>query len=115
MTFRDFLIKNQILSLAFLLGIHGCTTTVPKWDGKIWAGDSANAGITRAQETDPAKRTIKASDPAFDDYMAMSYADFKSFYQTYVLGCNDWQEKTNVMSLSQALEAVHAQAAKLKE
>lgn len=69
----------------------GCPGKPPKWDGKLWAADSSDQTIKRAQEN----QAIKCSDPAFDDYICMSYADFKLFYNTYVLGCKKWAVQGN--------------------
>lgn len=73
---------------------------MPRWDGKIWAGDSARSSIRRAQEN----QEIKASDPAFDSYMAMTYEDFRSLYATYVLGCKEWRPGIQMMDSGEALQ-----------
>lgn len=100
---KPFLIRHQSLAILLLLGITSCTTgPIPRWDGKLWAGDSARGGITRAQETDPARRTIPANDPRFDDYVALSYEDFRSFVATYVYGCKQWKEGVSMMTPQQA-------------
>lgn len=70
-----------------LLGASNCTAPIPKWDGDIYAGKSKQDAIVRAQ----ANEVIKCADPAFDAYLCMSYADFQSFYATYVLGCEKWK------------------------
>jgi hypothetical protein len=97
---RTFLIRNQLLSLLLLASITSCSTgQIPKWDGKIYAGDSAHDGVTRAQENE----FISARSPEFDQGIWLSYADFRSFYATYVLGCAQWKPGTSMMSASEAL------------
>ena len=96
---KGFLIRNQILVLLAILSLGGCAHgEIPKWNGKIWAGDSSRAGIARAQDAE----FIAANDPAFDSYLAMSFDDFRSFYTTYVLSCERWRKGVPMMS---ALEA----------
>lgn len=88
-------------SLILLLSLSACVSgPTPRWDGKIWAGDSARSSIRRAQEN----AEIKAGDPAFDNYMAMSYEDFRSFYSTYVLGCAQWRQGIQMMGADEALQ-----------
>jgi hypothetical protein len=101
---KTYLIRNQTVALLLLLGITSCTSgPIPKWDGKLWAGDSKNAGITRSQESDPAQKTIKANDPRFDDYVAMSYGDFRLFMATYVYGCKTWKPGIKLMGADEAM------------
>src|SRR4051812_40484273 len=102
-TLRRFLTRHQILASISLLAITSCTSgPIPRWDGKLWAGDSAHGGITRAQEQDPAKRTIQATDPRFDEYVAMTYEDFRGFVATYIYQCKSWKDGTQMMSPKQA-------------
>lgn len=87
MAWKEFLIRNQILLSLLVLSCTSCGhAPIPVWTGKIWAGDSLDAGIRRSQD----KQFIAANSKYFDQYMAMTYVDFKSFYKTYVLGCKDW-------------------------
>lgn len=98
---KEFLIRWQLPLSLLLLLINSCSSgQLPKWSGEIWAGDSKNAGITRAQ----ANQTIKATDPAFDKYLAISYDDFRSFYATYVLGCKEWKPGLNMMTNAEAYD-----------
>jgi hypothetical protein len=86
-----------------LLGLNqaACISTkpIPRWEGKIWAGDSERASIRRAQENEE----ILASDPRFNEYLALTYKDFRSFYATYVLGCKQWRAGIKMMSPLEAL------------
>lgn len=102
---RNFLIQAQIPLLLLLLSLSSCTSgPIPRWDGKLWAGDSASASLVRAQDPNPATNRIPASDKGFDSYLAMSYADFRSFYATYILGCQTWKSGITMMSQKQALD-----------
>lgn len=62
-----------------------CSTNIPKIDVTMWAGDSAKAGVTRAQE----HKTLACIDPQFDDYVCMSYSDVKRIWST-LLQCKNW-------------------------
>jgi hypothetical protein len=92
----------SLLSLSLSLTSTGCISTkpVPKWEGKLWAGDSERAAIRRSQSNEE----ILASDPRFDGFLAMTYADFRSFYATYVLGCKQWRQGIKMMGPREALE-----------
>lgn len=88
--------SNLTAALVLILMASSCTIFLPQpqWNGKLWAGDSANVGISRSQSDE----FIEASDPLFDEYLAMSYEDFRSFYTTYVLGCKQWKTGVKMMS-----------------
>jgi hypothetical protein len=84
-SFAQKLLIPSLLALA----LGSCAMAKPKrpdWHGKLWAGDSGRGGISRAQ----AGEHISATDPLFDEYLALSYADFREFYRIYVLGCKQW-------------------------
>lgn len=104
---REFCIKYQLLLTLGAFSLGSCTTTAPKWDGKIYAGDSKKVGLSRDNPGQPPE-FIPANSPAFDGYMAMSYADFKSFYETYVLGCNDWSQK-QLVPIGDLIQSVQSQ------
>lgn len=92
-----------ILGTFLILSLYGCGTVskpIPKWDGKIWAADSSRSSIRRSQESEE----IKANDPLFDSYMAMTYQDFRSFYATYILGCEKWRDGIQMMDATEALQ-----------
>lgn len=99
MSLRSFLIRHQLLAISLWLVIGGCSHgEIPKWEGKLYAGDSQKGGISRAQDAE----FISAKDAQFDEFIAMSYDDFKSFYSVYVLGCKEWRKSVSTMSMSQA-------------
>lgn len=95
---RIFLIP--VLSLS-LLGAT-CHQQIPRWDGKIWAGDSASSSIQRKQ----AGEAIACSDGAFDGYLCISGPDFQKFYETYVLGCAKWRDGLPMMTAQEAFEVL---------
>lgn len=81
-----------VVTTSFLLA--GCpfftsTKPIPKWYGKIYAGDSKQQALVRKQENE----VIKTDDPRFDSFVGMSYSDLESFYATYVLGCKVWKQQ----------------------
>lgn len=76
----------------------GCRASIPRWDGKLYAGDSANSGISRKQSGE----IIRCDAPEVDTFICMSGDDFKSFYETYILGCRQWSRGMPRMSVSQA-------------
>lgn len=65
--------------------LQGCQTA-PKVNVHWYAGDSANAGISRAQD----HVTIKATSPQIDQMACLSYEDLKALYKTYIFGCSYW-------------------------
>jgi hypothetical protein len=88
-----------ILSLSSLLAASSCQQAPPKWDGKIWAADSASESIQRSQ----AHEAIACDDPVFDDYLCISGADFQRFYETYVLGCEKWRDDLPKMNATEMM------------
>ena len=66
-------------------------TAAPKWYGKLYAGDSKNTQIIYKDKSGK-EIIIKCDDIKFDDYLCMSYLDFKLFYETYILGCKEWKK-----------------------
>jgi hypothetical protein len=86
----------RVLSAAFLAAMFSSCggAPIPKWDGKIYAGSSAQQAMVRKQENE----VVLASDPKFDDMLGMTYADFLSFTDTYIGGCKEWKPGVAVMS-----------------
>jgi hypothetical protein len=59
--------------------ISGCQHKValiprPACNWKLWAGDSADSSVTRAQDG----KSVKCSDPAFDSYICLTRADLSN-------------------------------------
>lgn len=78
------MLKRQKILLSLMIFLGSCSTPqkeIPCTDCEVWAGDSQNEGITRAQD----KRTIKASDPLFDSYVCMSHEALTSMW----LSCHE--------------------------
>jgi len=90
--------------IALVASVSACRTTIPRWDGKIYAGDSANAGVSRKQS----EEIIRCDSPAIDEMLCMSGVDFKSFYETYVLGCKTWHRGMARMSVHEAWAILQA-------
>lgn len=78
-----------LLGFMGLIAMTGCLGNAPQLKPTLYAGDSANQGISRKQ----ANETIKCTDPKMDDMVCMSYKDLECNFQVYVLGCAKW--KTN--------------------
>jgi hypothetical protein len=94
-----YLDPRPLLGLAVLLSITSCSHgSMPVWHGKTWAGDSARAGITRAQDS----LHIDATDPQFDNYVAMTYEDLKELFGI-VWSCKQWPMGMEMMSAQEAL------------
>jgi hypothetical protein len=80
------------------LALTSCVSgPIPKWEGKIWLGRQKAAGIIFTN-SDGSNEIIRADDPRFNDYIAMTTDDLKSFLATYVFGCAKW--KTNVQMMT---------------
>lgn len=100
MTQKTPLISKIDFAILSLVAFSSCQTTIPRWDGKLYAGSSGVDGVERRQEHE----TVKCADPKFDDMVCMSYADLEAFYSTYVLGCKEWKSGSPTMSLSTAVK-----------
>jgi len=100
MSKRQFIFVTVWLSIVlFCVLVSGCSKpNIPQElkDVKIWAGDSANDGITRKQDN----ITIKATDPVFDDYAALSYTDLNKIIY-YLSMCESYPKDIPMLSTSQ--------------
>ena len=77
----------------FLLCILSCSAPpIPEWNGKLYVGNSTSRALERRQDNE----SIPSDSPVFDDMIAMSSDDFRSFYSTYVLGCSEWKVGTKL-------------------
>lgn len=70
----------------------------PKWRGDIYAGDHETLSIRRAQ----ANQRVSCIDPEFNDYICMTGESFRSFVDTYVIGCVKWKKGGETMTLAEA-------------
>jgi hypothetical protein len=82
----------KFLIVALLLVSCSKPKPIPIWNGKLFVGDSQRQGLSRAQSNE----FISADSEEFDHFIAMSDEDFRSFYTTYVLGCQSWGKKTKL-------------------
>lgn len=80
-----------IIIFSYLIGCggNGFENKPTGFNGLIWAGNSKEAAIERTQDN----QKIQASDPAFDNYMAMSYDDFQCFAKVFVLNCMQYKQQ----------------------
>lgn len=80
----------KILLISNLVTLASCKhPTPPTWNGKLYAGDSLQGAIVRAQSNE----TIYCDTPLFDDYVCLSYSDYKDFIRIYVDGCAMWKDE----------------------
>jgi len=77
---------KQAILLSLSLFLNSCAA-MPKWNGHLWAGSADLAGVKRAQDG----AFISCNQQDFSEMVCMSYDDFSSFYQTYILGCQVWR------------------------
>lgn len=74
-----------------------CIGKPPKPDWKLWAGDSDKAGITRSQDN----LTISCAEVRFDDYVCLSYEDFKRNTLKIIESCKKWGGGTQRLNLNE--------------
>lgn len=94
----------KYLIVLLLLVSCGKPKPIPVWNGKLFVGDSQRRGLVRAQDNE----FIASDSPEFDQQISMSKDDFRSFYTTYVLGCESWGKgtKLSLRPYKQNLDAV---------
>lgn len=81
--------KKLLLLIAPLLFMaHMCKTTPPSVDVKIYAADSATQSIQRSQDNE----IIYTNSSEFDNYMCMTYEDYKKLVETYLNNCKAWDK-----------------------
>lgn len=82
-----------------LLILSSCAVNahLPAWHGKIYQADRqasvgpdgiTHPGLVRRQ----ANEVIAADDPSFNQFMAMTWGDFRAFTETFVFSCQHWNE-----------------------
>ncbi len=84
---------NKALILGLLLvgsTEKGCEKQIPKWKGKLYAGNSISGSIDRAQENEK----ISCMDSQFDQYICISKTDYDCFVETYVVNCKEWTKQS---------------------
>lgn len=81
------MLKTSLLTLVTAFLFIGCTKEIPKWSGTIWAADSSDQSIKRAQDN----QKIETKDPRFDDYAAISYQDLGCMYSQLIDNCVQWR------------------------
>ena len=82
-----------VLAAVALNASCASAAVVPAWNGRLFFGDHDREGLSRNSAKDP--DFISCRDPKdkarFDDFIAMSRADFKSFLDTFIGGCEKWK------------------------
>lgn len=90
--------------LPLLLGNSNCAhKPIPEWNGKIYAHDGAG-NIVRKQ----AGEVISCESSEAKKQMAMTWNDFQSFYETYVLGCKEWKNGIKMMDAIESWTRLNA-------
>lgn len=76
-----------ILSLSLSVSScgHGGGGVMPALDIKLYAGSPARGGIERAQDNE----VLTCTDPRFNQYACLSYADLRKIYAT-LQRCESW-------------------------
>lgn len=87
-----------VAALAVMVVLSSCRGSVPKGNWEIWAGSSEYGGIERRQTG----QAIKASDPRFDDFLAIHRVVFLREYERLVNGCEKWRPGVSMISSHQA-------------
>jgi hypothetical protein len=81
-----------LIGMAFILYslfLQGCQSApMPEVNAHFWAGDSAQSGITRAQES----QTMACRSPEFDQMVCLSYSDLGEIFNL-LLQCERWPER----------------------
>lgn len=90
------ILKNLFALAAVGLSLTACASQpVPVWNGRLFFGSQADGGVVRRSAIDA--DFISCGNPLdrerFDDLVCMSSADFKSFANTYIGGCEKWKSR----------------------
>lgn len=88
-----------ILFCFMFMGVSECQNPRPEIDIKIYAGSSKDQGLVRSQDSE----IILASDPKFDDFLAISYSDFQCLQEALIINCKDFVDpnyKCNAQDLN---------------
>ena len=103
--------KLFFAALLLALSSAGCKSApVPKWEGDIYTGSSADQGIVRRQATTPADKVIRVDDARFNEFMAIRWKGprgFEGFYETYVLGCEKWKPGAKLVPLEPQIRKLY--------
>ena len=78
------------------LAAPACRGKAPKWDAPIWAGSSETEAIERRQ----AGQLIECKDPRFDDYMCITYEDFKRNWRKLIDSCQSWNSNAELVDVA---------------
>lgn len=81
------------LSMLVLFLFSGCANlpeNMPDYKPRLYAGDSANVGISRKQSGE----LIRANDPKFDEFVAMRYENLSCLYETYIQNCERFKQQS---------------------
>lgn len=83
---------SKFFLICLCFGLASCKTGAknePDYKPVIFAGDSDRGGITRKQSG----QFIRATDPKFDNYAAVSYETLSCIHKTYIANCREYKEQ----------------------
>lgn len=87
--------------------LSACSQRYPRWDGKIYTIDPGDGSVTRPSSFE----RISCKAPEVSKYRCVTDLDFRSFWATYVLGCEKWRPEVPMGSgskeLNELYEAIH--------
>lgn len=78
-------------SLIFIIVIFlSSCRSIPRCDDcKVYAGNSENMSVDRAQENEQ----IRCESPKFDEMLCFTQDGFQAFVETYINGCARWDTR----------------------
>jgi hypothetical protein len=82
----------KVIIAILLLFTLGCPIHMPVFSGKLYQGDSANGGITRANPNEQVE-FISATDPMFDKFTCTKTQDLINYLaevQKALASCKRW-------------------------
>lgn len=90
--------KNIILAGSLSLNVilltvscgHRPDSSMPKWNGALWAGNSEIGGLKRTQSN----QELSCLQPQMDNMVCMSYKALECLYSQLILNCSYWKDPT---------------------
>lgn len=80
----------NIILLTVSCGHKRPDSSMPKWNGALWAGSSEIGGIKRKQSN----QELSCLQPAMDNMVCMSYKALECLYSQLILNCSYWKNPT---------------------
>lgn len=80
--------KFVLLALVIFLGSCKTVPNQPNYKPKLYAGDSSQGAVVRAQSHE----VYSCQDPEFDNFVALRYEDLQCLYLTYIQNCERYKD-----------------------